>query len=547
MNAMKNILIFTLLLFASNTVVYSQCLENSEDKILLVGDSWAFFMGFDNTIDKVMEDWGFPEYKFKTNLTLAENGAKTYDFLKASKQNEIASQLNGNMNIKYVHLSIGGNDVLGEWKSQTFTQFQTDSLINQVKDSLFAIVDFIKDVRPDIDIVWSGYTYPNFEEVVNSFFIPSQHPFYSTWNKMQKPDNASINAILNRFSDEIEEYYENDPRVHFVSATGITQYTYGQESALGVAPYGTYAPKSVPLPYGDPEYPSPMASMRNYGITKDCFHLSQQGYKDLFGYTVQKYYHKAMMDDIYFLAEDDATNGSISSNGLVSSNLFLGDMAGEDYKTILTFNTYGNLDYDVEKASLFLHRKMQIGANPVNHNVEISISNGSFGTTVNIEAEDFDDYGNEFGYPCVYGKNTDGNWVRFDLPESILPYIKNNNITQIKLSAPVANNAHVEFTGGEDPDFAPVLNITYGNTSTLGIENEEVNPEVLVYPNPASEVINLSVLNSNLKSVRLLTIEGKEIMVTDKSTIDVSQVASGTYLLHISTDKGVLNKKIIVE
>lgn len=84
---------------------------------MLVGDSRAFFMGVDQTINNIMTKWGHSNYKYFTNITLAVNGAETDDFLTPGRQDEIALQLAQNPTIEVVHLSIGGNDVLGECMS----------------------------------------------------------------------------------------------------------------------------------------------------------------------------------------------------------------------------------------------------------------------------------------------------------------------------------------------------------------------------------------------------------------------------------------------
>ncbi|MBK7239162.1 MAG: SGNH/GDSL hydrolase family protein [Flavobacteriales bacterium] len=144
---------------------YSQCSEDATNKVLLVGDSWAFFMGVDQTINTVLERWGHSDARYLTNLTIAENGAETDDFLTAEKQDEIEARLIAEPSIKVVHLSIGGNDVLGDWNVEMTTQ-QTDSLEASVRARLVQVIDFILNVRPDVHVLWSGYMYPNFEEVI---------------------------------------------------------------------------------------------------------------------------------------------------------------------------------------------------------------------------------------------------------------------------------------------------------------------------------------------------------------------------------------------
>jgi hypothetical protein len=109
---MKKVL-FAFVFFLFAETIQAQCTENEEYKVLLVGDSWAFFMGVDGTINNVFEQYGMSNYKFFTNTTVAENGARTDDFLESSKLNEIRNLLQVYPSIEVVHLSIAGNDVLG--------------------------------------------------------------------------------------------------------------------------------------------------------------------------------------------------------------------------------------------------------------------------------------------------------------------------------------------------------------------------------------------------------------------------------------------------
>src|SRR5687768_14482804 len=94
---------------------FSQCTETAVPKVLLVGDSWAAYMHTDRTINDVLKTWGHSNYKYVSNSTLSVNGADTKDFVQQSKLDEILNQLTLNPSIEVVHLSIGGNDFLGDW------------------------------------------------------------------------------------------------------------------------------------------------------------------------------------------------------------------------------------------------------------------------------------------------------------------------------------------------------------------------------------------------------------------------------------------------
>lgn len=536
------ILVFTILPVHS----ISQCSENQEDEVLLVGDSWAFFMGVDQTINDVFEQWGHSDKKFFTNLTLAENGAETVDFLQQGKQDEIEQQLLDKPSIEIVHLSIGGNDVLGSWNTN-MTQAQTDSIKNQVKDSIIAVIDFIQSVRPGIQVVWSGYCYSNFKEVIEGQLIPSAHPFYGTWEDMNFPDNQTINTVLNSFTDLMYSVYENDPDVHVIKATAMMQYTFGQIDPLEVAPFGTYPAESAPLSEGFVDYPSPKPSMRNYGITKDCFHLSIQGYEDLISYQTQKYYHKALMEDKYFISENGLTSGSVSSDGTIDTLLKLGDDNGEQYETVLNFNTKDELDSIVESASLFLYRKQQIGTDPVSDSMTIKIINGNFGQSAAVEVDDYGINGSYLGSPCIFGDNQDGRWVRLDLPGQLLPFINGAQNTQLKLVSPTGNGAYVEFAGTSDPEFAPVLDITYGNQSVVSIAKNELS-EIVVYPNPAKDMLYVETDAFSIKEILVFDILGKEVIRSASAFSDGISLAAlrkGTYYVKIMTDEGMTTRKIV--
>src|SRR3954463_15257453 len=122
-------LVSVITLFTGTT--FSQCTETPEPKVLLVGDSWAWFMNTEATINSVLKTWGHSNYRYVSNATLAVNGAQTDDVMKASTEAEILHQLTINPSISVVDLSIGGNDFLGDWKV-SMTQGQTDTLMNAV-------------------------------------------------------------------------------------------------------------------------------------------------------------------------------------------------------------------------------------------------------------------------------------------------------------------------------------------------------------------------------------------------------------------------------
>jgi hypothetical protein len=210
----------------------AQCIETPVTRVMIIGDSWAQFLGSDNTINTTFQKWGHSNYKFFTNATLAQNGTQTTDFVDPARLAEIQNQLTLNPDIDLVHLSLGGNDVLGNWNIN-YTPSQTDSLLDSVYARLVYIIDFIKTAKPGVRILWSGYAYPNFGEIIGELApFQSTHPFYATWQGMGFPDFTQLNNILNSYSVTMDTLAANDPQVDFVRATGLMQYAYGQNTSV---------------------------------------------------------------------------------------------------------------------------------------------------------------------------------------------------------------------------------------------------------------------------------------------------------------------------
>ncbi|MBL0339823.1 MAG: T9SS type A sorting domain-containing protein [Bacteroidetes bacterium] len=525
----------------------AQCSETDVTRVMLIGDSWANFIGLDNAINNSFEKWGHSNYKYFTNATLAENGTTTEDFLDPARLAEIQNQLNANPDIDLVHLSIGGNDVLNAW-DVTFSQAQTDSLLDSVYAHIVTIIDFIKIARPGIRILWSGYAYPNFGEIIQELApFQSSHPFYGTWQGMGFPTFTQLNGILNTYSVSMDTLAANDPQVEFVRAAGIMQYTFGQTTALSVPPGGTYAPYTVPMPDGYPDYPSPKNSMRTYVIFRDCFHLSPQGYNDFLEYQTHKFYHKALMDDQYFISEGGTHDGSVSSQGTVSTQLQMGTTGTEDFSTILSFNSTIMPDTGVSKASLFLRRELLTGTNPVGNNLQVKIVSGSFSASADVEASDYTAPGDATDSPCQFGSTVDnGHWIRLDLPASLLPFITQNAITQFMISAPGATGL-IEFTDATDSEFAPVLNITYGPATVSIAENMSDLDDVFIYPNPTSGILVVESNKFTPLSLQVFDLPGKLILesIGNTSSIDISTLPQGMYVVKIHTGNKIISKRVI--
>ena len=87
-------------------------------------------------------------------------------------------------------------------------------------------------------------------------------------------------------------------------------------------------------------------------------------------------------------------------------------------------------------------------------------------------------------------------------------------------------------------------------TSVTGITSATTNNGISVYPNPTSSSLNVSVsgFQSNAFSYVLSDSQGNQLTKGQgTSTIDVSGMEPGLYILSIQTAQTVTNQKIIIE
>lgn len=548
---MKRLFTLTVLGLFGHTTANAQCVETPTNRIVLAGDSWAAFMYGDQTINEGLKNIGHSDKRFVSTVAISENGADTWDFVDGPKQDAIQDLVDANPEVDFVHMSIGGNDLLGDWHI-SFSQAQTDSLAAEVEGRLESIVDFLQNTRQGMKVFWPGYTYPNFEEVIEDIApFQTNHPFYSTWDDMGQPNFTTINSILNDMTDSVVNTAATDPQLHHVYAQGVLQHYYGQEDALGVAPGGTYQQFDAPLPFGYPDYPSPKESMRLYaGIFTDCFHLSPDAYLIWFQYQAEQFYQEALMDEFFTLSSGGNSDGSVTSNGNVSQEVRLGEEGGNEIAAVLTFDTQNMADTTLENASIFLRRESLTGEDPTEEDLEARIVSGNFGASADVEAADFMDAGDATGGPCVFGSSEeDGHWIRIDLPVDVIAEVSNQDQVQIIISAPGFTGGVMTFHDASDSKKGPKLNLDYTDLDQEpdGIFEANYNQDLPVYPIPTTGTLTIDVESNQIMDIEVFNVLGELVLTpeTTQNRIDIAELPVGTYILRVTTEEGISTKRII--
>lgn len=69
---------------------------------------------------------------------------------------------------------------------------------------------------------------------------------------------------------------------------------------------------------------------------------------------------------------------------------------------------------------------------------------------------------------------------------------------------------------------------------------------VQVHPNPATDILNISIQNGSIFKINIYNLLGKKIFTSTENTINVENLAKGVYLLKIQSENGgVITKKLI--
>lgn len=86
-------------------------------------------------------------------------------------------------------------------------------------------------------------------------------------------------------------------------------------------------------------------------------------------------------------------------------------------------------------------------------------------------------------------------------------------------------------------------------SSTLGIDSYQLDNQLSVYPNPTSNTIHFELNNLSISEITILDLNGKSVEFKDhfngENTLSLGNLQNGFYTLQITTDQGIVYKKIL--
>jgi len=255
-------------------------------RILVVGDSWGVAAG--PSLQQILIDNGSTD----TVASIAVGGETAANVNTPEWLLNITTALDENPDASHVHLSLGGNDVLGTWNS-SFTPAEEEKLFAEVIEDITAIVDHILDQRPAIRIYWSSYDFPR------PLFIGAP---------------VDVNNLSMRFSVRAQALADSKGKsLSYGDFNGLTQVVYGFDGVQT-----TEFDPAFPIPPGDPSLPDPRYPGPAPAYA-DLIHLTAEGYLVLAESQYEHFYQSALNFQINPGLNDAWYNPATSGQGFLIS------------------------------------------------------------------------------------------------------------------------------------------------------------------------------------------------------------------------------------
>lgn len=127
-----------------------------------------------------------------------------------------------------------------------------------------------------------------------------------------------------------------------------------------------------------------------------------------------------------------------------------------------------------------------------------------------------------------------------------------NSVTPLKSfkQADMIDDGTTVFVNVVDPNSAAVSGMSTFNFNTLSVEETNELDTLSLYPNPASDIVKIITPEGvNNIEIEIYDNSGKliHLQLSEENTIDVSNIASGLYLVTITSDDLKITKKLIVK
>lgn len=258
-------------------------LFSHKNKILVVGDSWAVFPCLYGSMGKMIREQNADLVSDSRCLRTSKLGVRASEWMGSKQDLRVIKFLKNTPRIKYMYLSLGGNDLMGTW-TKDFTVAQEQKLFAEINKTVQEIIKKYLDVSPNLKIILSGYDIPHFRP---------NHTLglYKTiFSRMGSPIDQKINKALVDFTKYAAQV-GNGKNIFYINHIGLAQHYDGVPEDKFPARQ-TLNPDLI-SPFNNPaavggniNIHSSEDSMINWlYLISDAFHLNHRNYLNVMNHT----------------------------------------------------------------------------------------------------------------------------------------------------------------------------------------------------------------------------------------------------------------------
>lgn len=226
----------------------------AEERILLIGDSWAQGIWMAGLLDKALAEAGFPEMT-AIGESCALGGTRADQWNKPEYREKILDALALSPTVDMIHLIIGGNDVLKRIRdTNVFTacsENKRDKEWDLIAADIRDLVEFCLSIEQVKCVGLAGYDYLNASTAKEALGMLGQN--FDFGGMSQEQVNACMIALEKRKKDLAASI----KGCVYIHNFGLLQHHFNDPEGT---PLPGAPPEYVPFPGGDPARPMPDAA-----------------------------------------------------------------------------------------------------------------------------------------------------------------------------------------------------------------------------------------------------------------------------------------------
>lgn len=145
---------------------------------------------------------------------------------------------------------------------------------------------------------------------------------------------------------------------------------------------------------------------------------------------------------------------------------------------------------------------------------------------------------------------TDDQIASFDQLLDVPNETNDGNFRTVSLDDYIGETVYIAFRNKGNDQYVMLLDNVQVTAETMGV-NDVLSSRLSVYPNPANNIINISGANNILlEGAQIVDMNGRTVKTVNlggvtEAQINIADLSTGMYMMNLSSDQGMITKKIV--